>query len=173
MVKFNIVGLPYNFKKLLKRDDFSGHINYSAPELILEKSDFTDKVDIWSLGCCLFYMIYKRDPFDGRDPEAVKRNILNFNLQEMQAKSKTLADEVCDPMVFTPLMQACFNFEDTLRPSCLQLLLSISQIRTSLLKKAEINITKMDRLFEKSQLKLGSKTADDLEAEIGLLEKLD
>ena len=37
IIKFNTVGLPYNFKKLLKRADFSGHVNYSAPELILEK----------------------------------------------------------------------------------------------------------------------------------------
>jgi len=36
VIKFNPIGLPYNFKKLLKRDNFSGHINYSAPELILE-----------------------------------------------------------------------------------------------------------------------------------------
>ena len=46
VVKFNTVGFPYNFKKLLKRDDFSGHINYSAPELILERPEFTNKVDI-------------------------------------------------------------------------------------------------------------------------------
>lgn len=68
IVKFNPVGLPYNFKKLLKRENFSGHINYSAPELILEKPIFNDKVDVWSLGCCLYYMIMKRDPFDGKDP---------------------------------------------------------------------------------------------------------
>jgi serine/threonine protein kinase len=37
IIKFNLIGLPYNFKKLVKRDNFSGHINYSAPELILEK----------------------------------------------------------------------------------------------------------------------------------------
>jgi serine/threonine protein kinase len=36
-VKFNSIGMPFNFKKLLKRDNFSGHVNYSAPELILEK----------------------------------------------------------------------------------------------------------------------------------------
>jgi len=41
VIKFSTVGFPYNFKKLLKRDDFSGHINYSAPELILERPDFS------------------------------------------------------------------------------------------------------------------------------------
>ena len=71
-MKFNIIGLPYNFKKLLKRDDFSGHVNYSAPELIMERPGLSDKVDIWALGCCLFYMIYKKDLFDGKDPLEVK-----------------------------------------------------------------------------------------------------
>jgi hypothetical protein len=33
-------------------------------------------------------MIYKRDPFDGRDPESIKKNIINFNLQEMMANNK-------------------------------------------------------------------------------------
>jgi len=67
-IKFNPIGLPYNFKKLLKRDNFSGHINYSAPELILENNNFSAKVDVWGLGCTLYYLIMKRDPFDGKDP---------------------------------------------------------------------------------------------------------
>jgi serine/threonine protein kinase len=65
-VKFNSIGMPFNFKKLLKRDNFSGHVNYSAPELILEKQFFTKKVDIWSFGCCIFYLITKKDPFEGK-----------------------------------------------------------------------------------------------------------
>jgi serine/threonine protein kinase len=73
--------LPYNFKKLVKRDNFSGHINYSAPELILEKQLFSHKVDVWSLGCILYYMITKKDPFDGKDPNEIKFNILNIKLE--------------------------------------------------------------------------------------------
>ena len=68
VVKFNMVGMPFNFKKLLKRDNFSGHVNYSAPELILDKMNFTTKVDIWGLGCCIYFMLAKKDPFDGRTP---------------------------------------------------------------------------------------------------------
>jgi len=59
--------MPYNFKKLLKNESFSGHINYSAPEILESghENNLTDKVDIWSLGCCLYYLCTKRDPFDG------------------------------------------------------------------------------------------------------------
>jgi len=34
ILKFNIIGLPYNFKKLMKNTNYSGHVSYSAPELI-------------------------------------------------------------------------------------------------------------------------------------------
>lgn len=77
ILKFNSVGLPFNFKKLLKRDNFSGHVNYSAPEMILEHA-FDKKVDVWSFGCCLYYIIHKKDPFDGRNPQETKSNILNL-----------------------------------------------------------------------------------------------
>lgn len=60
--------MPYNYKKLLKKDNFCGHVNYSAPELILEKTNFTSKVDVWSLGCCLYYLSTKKDPFEGKTP---------------------------------------------------------------------------------------------------------
>jgi len=89
VVKFNTVGFPYNFKKLLKRDDFSGHINYSAPELILERQEFTNKVDIWALGCTLFFIIHKQDPFDGKEPQTIKKKILNFNLLDMRTKNSS------------------------------------------------------------------------------------
>jgi serine/threonine protein kinase len=69
--------MPYNFKKLLKRDNFSGHINYSSPELIQEKSYFGPKVDVWSFGCCLYYMLTKKDPFEGKQTYDTKYNIQN------------------------------------------------------------------------------------------------
>jgi serine/threonine protein kinase len=36
ILKFNIIGLPYNFKKLMKSNNYSGHVSYSAPELITD-----------------------------------------------------------------------------------------------------------------------------------------
>jgi serine/threonine protein kinase len=63
ILKFNIIGLPYNFKKLMKSSNFSGHISYSAPELISEGQQFESNSDTWSLGCCLYYIVTKQDPF--------------------------------------------------------------------------------------------------------------
>jgi serine/threonine protein kinase len=109
VVKFNPIGLPYNFKKLLKRDNFSGHINYSAPELILEKAMFSHKVDVWSLGCALYYLIIKKDPFDGPDPNEIKRNILNLTLDANQYNMI--------PMFLRPIIEACLILDENYRPS--------------------------------------------------------
>ena len=70
--------MPFNFKKLLKRDNFAGHVNYSCPELILEKENFSNKVDVWSLGCCIYYLYQKKDPFEGKNTNETKKNILNI-----------------------------------------------------------------------------------------------
>jgi len=82
VIKLNMIGMPYNFKKLLKNQGFSGHLNYSAPEILENgsESSLTSKADVWSLGCCLYYLSTKRDPFNGKDPFQIKQNIRQGNL---------------------------------------------------------------------------------------------
>lgn len=63
ILKFNFIGLPYNFKKLFKNPNYSGHMSYSAPEMIVESNGFGKNSDTWSLGCCLYYLVIKKDPF--------------------------------------------------------------------------------------------------------------
>ena len=76
-IKLNLVGMPYNYKKLLKNESFSGHLNYSAPEILESGPEnfLSHKVDVWSLGCCLYYLATKKDPFDGANPGEIKSNI--------------------------------------------------------------------------------------------------
>lgn len=59
ILKFNLIGLPYNFKKLLKNPNYSGHLSYSAPEMIKETKAIDFSSDTWSLGCCLYYLVTK------------------------------------------------------------------------------------------------------------------
>ena len=110
--KFNFIGMPYNFKKLLKKENFCGHVNYSAPELIQEKVQFTEKVDIWSLGCCLYYLCTKKDPFEGKDPQEIKQNILTGKLEKSFVK--------IDP-ILRKLLEACLVERESARPSAREL----------------------------------------------------
>ena len=83
IVKLNLIGMPYNFKKLLKNDTFCGHINYCPPELLDDdKSCFSEKTDIWGLGCTLYYLHRKKDPFEGSNVEEIKMNIQCLKIDE-------------------------------------------------------------------------------------------
>jgi len=63
---------------------------YMAPE-IMKYQKYTNKVDIWSLGICLYEMLFGKCPFFGRNEiellSDVERNNLNFN-----AKGQNLSE---------------------------------------------------------------------------------
>jgi hypothetical protein len=46
-------------------------------------------VDIWALGCALYFIVYKKDPFEGRDPVEIKKKILNFKMTQVQPLQPT------------------------------------------------------------------------------------
>lgn len=113
--------MPFNFKKLLKRDNFSGHLNYSPPEMIQEKANFTEKVDIWSLGCCIYYIVAKKDPFDGKTPYETKQNILNLQFFK-QMKIKRYCQEKVDDHLVSQILMDTLSLKVFNRPSCCQII---------------------------------------------------
>ena len=65
--------MPYNFKKLLKNESFSGHLNFSPPEMLQDSgAEITEKVDIWALGCSLYFLTSKKDPFAAESTDQIK-----------------------------------------------------------------------------------------------------
>ena len=36
VAKWNLIGMPYNFKKLVRSKFFTGHLDFTAPELIVD-----------------------------------------------------------------------------------------------------------------------------------------
>ena len=78
--------MPYSFKKLIKDLAYTGHLNYTAPELIKSKraSKVTPAIDVWAMGCCFYALVTKADPFthsDTRNDSAtIKKNIIACNI---------------------------------------------------------------------------------------------
>ena len=55
----------------------------------------TTAVDVWSLGCCLYYFVVKKDPFEGANQDKqhvrTKQNIMNMTIGDTKIKD-TLVD---------------------------------------------------------------------------------
>ena len=82
VIKWNLVGMPYNLKKLIKNIAYTGHLNYTAPELLKDRQGkaLSQKADIWALGCCFYSLMTKADPFllpagMRNESAAIKKNI--------------------------------------------------------------------------------------------------
>ena len=53
-----------------------GSLSYKAPELILHK-DYDFKIDVWSIGITIYYIVYQNLPFDEGNREDTKYAIIN------------------------------------------------------------------------------------------------
>jgi serine/threonine-protein kinase TTK/MPS1 len=91
--------MPYNYKKLLKNDTFCGHLNYSPPEALVDGcEEITDKADVWALGCCLYFLTYKKDPFESNNSDIIKSNIRSLAMDELKIEKKS-NDKILDDLI--------------------------------------------------------------------------
>ncbi|CAE8727789.1 unnamed protein product [Polarella glacialis] len=59
-----------------------GTILYSCPEIVQHKP-YTNKTDVWALGCLLYKMATLRDPFTGTNPLSVARKIVECDYEHL------------------------------------------------------------------------------------------
>ena len=52
-----------------------GTMPYTCPEIV-QQENYTEKADIWSLGCCLYFMCMLHGPFEGSNPLQVASKIV-------------------------------------------------------------------------------------------------
>lgn len=83
-VKVTDFGLARKKKPTSMMDSVVGTMHYCCPEIV-QHTKYTEKADIWSLGCILYAMLMLRSPFQGENPLAVASNIV-------EAKYEPVAD---------------------------------------------------------------------------------
>jgi serine/threonine protein kinase len=60
--------------------DIVGCLHYIAPEMILLKG-YSNKVNLWRLGVCAYYLLYGNYPFEGTTSKKVYHEILSKKLK--------------------------------------------------------------------------------------------
>ena len=61
-------------------NDPYGSLSFQAPEMLIG-CEYGFKVDIWSLGVTLYFLLFKELPFDDKKTEVIKEMILYQNIQ--------------------------------------------------------------------------------------------
>jgi len=115
-----------------------GTVSYSCPEIIL-RAGYTDKADVWSLGCVLYQLAARAPPFSGTNPLLLAQRIVDGELDLLLAsgpaqprlaalQSQAAACGTYSPQVLS-VIQACLTADPAARPSVGEVLtmLTVSQ----------------------------------------------
>lgn len=75
-IKIADLGFAAHFEKDTGMDLVLGTPLYMAPELV-KRERYSEKVDVWSLGCITFQLLTGKTPFDGKNLKIINENICN------------------------------------------------------------------------------------------------
>uniref|UniRef100_A0A8C9LH16 Protein kinase domain-containing protein n=1 Tax=Piliocolobus tephrosceles TaxID=591936 RepID=A0A8C9LH16_9PRIM len=86
---FGLAKITASNQSVVKSRSVCGSDFYLAPEII-KKKEYGIKIDIWSLGVLIFFIITGKVPFTGKNANELYNNILKANIPELLSKEKSL-----------------------------------------------------------------------------------
>eukprot|EP00366_Plasmodium_knowlesi_P002876 XP_002260373.1 protein kinase, putative [Plasmodium knowlesi strain H] len=86
---FGLAKITPSNQAVVKSRSVCGSDFYLAPEIIKNK-EYGIKIDIWSLGVLIFFIITGKVPFTGKNANELYNNILKANIPKLLSKEKSL-----------------------------------------------------------------------------------
>lgn len=86
---------------------FVGTILYSCPEIV-QSQPYTDKADIWSLGCIIYELMTFTQPFSAGNPLTVAKKIVDGDYERLSAGTYST--------MLTSVINLCMTAEPAHRP---------------------------------------------------------
>ena len=97
----NDSGLLKDLPKISRIGKLHGNLKFMAPE-ILNREEYNEKCDLWSLGVLIFVFTFKEHPFEGEYEEEINDNINNNILNLKKSGNKYLDDLIQKLLVKDP-----------------------------------------------------------------------
>ena len=91
---------------------FVGTILYSCPEIV-QSQPYTEKADIWSLGCIIYELMTFSQPFSAGNPLTVAKKIVDGECEPINEQHYS--------QLLIQTVKACMTADPTKRPNVLEL----------------------------------------------------
>lgn len=120
MVKLGDFGLAKTLSSSISMmNSFVGTLIYSCPEIV-QNNAYTEKADVWSLGCIAYELVRLHPPFQSNNPLMLAKKIVDQEYERIDPKDTQ----------YSPLLQQfiekCLTYDSARRPSIIQLLTLIT-----------------------------------------------
>ncbi|GAX79138.1 hypothetical protein CEUSTIGMA_g6578.t1 [Chlamydomonas eustigma] len=132
-----------------------GTMPYTCPEII-QQEHYTEKADVWSLGCVLYHIMMLKPPFDGTNPLSVASKIVEGNYESVN----DLPGAVAYSMHLKQLVKVLMTVDPNKRPSIQEVAgMIVGQIMTQL-EKVSISEQRLAKAltFERAGRRSGLET---------------
>ena len=111
--------IDFGLSRILGKNEYSkepyGSLSFKSPEIIMEYN-YNEKVDIWSFGITLFYLIFGRTPFQDESSKLIKERICKENIKI------NVPFENYDYQILINIINECLIKNYNSRPSCIQII---------------------------------------------------
>lgn len=95
-IKMIDFGLSKDYSSANTMHTMSGSPYYMAPEVFLQQ--YNSKIDIWSMGVCLYIMLSGKVPFPGRTEPEIIHNVIKGEFHFDYESFQNVSDE-CKHMI--------------------------------------------------------------------------
>ena len=119
----------------------AGTIAFSCPEIVTG-DEYTDKADIWSLGCILYQMATGKAPFGSENPIAVTRRVVSGQYAAVDSSFSPLLHEV---------VRRLLTVDPKQRPDILQVSFLISPLLMAQLDRVNQNALRLEQELHHEQ----------------------
>ena len=119
----------------------AGTIAFSCPEIVTGDA-YTDKADIWSLGCILYQMATGKAPFGSENPIAVTRRVVSGQYTPVDSSYSPLLHEV---------VRRLLTVDPKQRPDILQVSFLISPLLMAQLDRVNQNALRLEQELHHEQ----------------------
>ena len=101
-------------------NSFVGTLIYTCPEIVENKS-YSEKADIWAVGCIVYELARLRPPFQSSNALTLAKKIVDVDYERLDKSSNgELSEELLH------FVSRCLSYRESDRPSILELIQSIT-----------------------------------------------
>lgn len=128
---------------------------YMAPEVALRKP-YNEKVDVYSFGMILWQLVTGEVPFDGMCRQEFIEKVVKNGVRPAIPNRPEIPSDLID------LIQMCWNYESSLRPSISEVVVALNQMKAAYTRKSSIFALffapKSSKVFDESLISIEKPT---------------
>jgi serine/threonine protein kinase len=109
-IKICDFGLAKTLSQTIPNNSFVGTLIYTCPEIVENKA-YSEKADIWAVGCIVYELAKLKPPFVSTNPLTLAKRIVDGDYEKLERGNCEYSEELLK------FVESCLTYEEQKRPN--------------------------------------------------------